>query len=68
MMIHEFDHEVMKTPPYKFCMLEHVCYELFSSKKLQIWKIFYVNWLNFVYCLKFTSLEHYLSKQMKLQD
>ena len=25
------------------CMLEHVCYEPFSLKKLQIWKISYVN-------------------------
>ena len=38
------------------CMLGHVCYEPFSFKELQIWKISYVNWLNFVYCLKFTSL------------
>ena len=38
------------------CMLEHVCYELFSIKKLQIWEISSVNWLNFVYCLKFTLL------------
>ena len=30
------------------CMLKHVCYEPFSLKKLQIWKISYVNWLNFV--------------------
>ena len=37
-------------------MLEHVCYELFSLK-LQIRKISYANWLNFVYCLKFTSLK-----------
>ena len=34
------------------CMLEHVCYEPFSLKS-QIWKISYVKWLNFVYCLKF---------------
>ena len=33
------------------CMLEHVFF-----KKLQIWKISYVNWLNFVFCLKFKSL------------
>ena len=26
------------------CMLEHVCYEPFSLKQLQIWKISYVNW------------------------
>ena len=32
------------------CMLEHVCYESLSLKN-------YVNWLNFVYCLKFTSLK-----------
>ena len=31
------------------CMLEHVCYEPFSFKKLQIRKISYVNWLNFMY-------------------
>ena len=37
------------------CMLEHVCYEPIFSKKLQICKISYVNWLNFVYCLKFMS-------------
>ena len=29
------------------CMLHHVCYEPFSLKKLWIWKISYVNWLNF---------------------
>ena len=28
------------------CMLKHVCYEPFFFK-LQIWKISYVNWLNF---------------------
>ena len=33
-----------------------------SLKELQTWKIFYVNWLNFVYCLKFTSLRPNLSK------
>ena len=43
------------------CMLEHVCYEPFSLK-LQIWKIFYMNWLNFVYCLKFMRLRPHLSK------
>ena len=26
------------------CMLEHVCYEPFSFKNLQIWKIPYVNY------------------------
>ena len=35
------------------CMLEHVCYEPFS---LKTWKISYVNWLNFVHCLKFKRL------------
>ena len=40
-----------------FNMLEHVRYEPFSLIKLQIWKIFYVIWLNFVYCLTFTSLK-----------
>ena len=30
------------------CMFEHVCYEPFYFKKLQIWKIYYVNWLKFV--------------------
>ena len=36
------------------CMLEHVFYEpFFFCKKLQIWKICYVNWLNFVYRVKF---------------
>ena len=44
------------------CMLEHVCYEPFSLKKLQIWKISYVNRLDFVYCLKFTSLKPDSSK------
>ena len=44
------------------CMLEHVCYESFSLQKWQIWKISYVNWLDFVYCLKFTSLKPDLSK------
>ena len=43
------------------CMLEHVCYEPFLYK-LQIWKISYVNWLNFVYCLKFKSLKPNSSK------
>ena len=38
------------------CVLEHVSYDPFSFK-MQIWKISYVNWLNFVYCLQFTSLE-----------
>ena len=51
---------LMKTDSTVFCvpcMLEHVGYEPFSSKNLQIWKISYViNWLNFVYCLKFTSV------------
>ena len=37
------------------CMLEHVCYESFYLK-MQIWKISYISWLNFVYCLKFTRL------------
>ena len=37
-------------------MLERFCYEPFSLKKFRIWKIFYITWLNFVYCLKFTSL------------
>ena len=43
------------------CMLQHVCYEPFS---LQIadWRISHVNWLNFVYCLKFTPLRPDLSK------
>ena len=44
------------------CMLEHVCYEPFSLKKLQIWKISYIDWLNFVHCLKFTHLRLDLSK------
>ena len=44
------------------CMLEHVCFEPFSLKKLHIWKIPYVNWLNFVYCLKFTFLKPDSSK------
>ena len=44
------------------CTLEHVCYEPFSLKKLLIWKISYVNWLDFVYCLKFTSLRPCSSK------
>ena len=44
------------------CMLEHACYESFSLKKVQIWKISYVNWLNFVYYLKFTFLRPDLSK------
>ena len=44
------------------CMLQHVCYEPFSIKTLQIWKIFSINWLNFVYCLKFTPLRPDLSK------
>ena len=44
------------------CMLEHVRYEPFSLKKLQIWKISYVNWLNFMYCLKLTSLRLDLRK------
>ena len=44
------------------CKLEHVCYEPFSLKSFQIWKISFVNWLNFVYCLKFTSLRPDLSK------
>ena len=36
------------------CMLEHVCYEPFSLKTCKFGR--YLNWLNFVYCLKFTSL------------
>ena len=44
------------------CMLEHVCYQPFSLKKMQIWKISYVNWLDFVNYLKFTSLKHDLRK------
>ena len=44
------------------CMLEHVCYQPFSLKNRGIWKISYVNWLNFVYCLKFASLRPDLSK------
>ena len=48
------------------CVLEHVCYEPFSFKKLQIGKIYYVNWLKFVYYLKFTPLRPDLSKCMKI--
>ena len=47
---------LIKTDPTVICvlcMLEHVCYELFSLKKLQL---SYVSWLNFVYCLKCASL------------
>ena len=36
------------------CMLENVCYEPFSFKKMHIRTISYVNWLKFVCCLKFT--------------
>ena len=43
------------------CLLEHFCYKPFSLQ-LQVWKISYVNWLNFVYCLKFTSLRPDSSK------
>ena len=43
-------------------MLEYVCYVPFAFKKLRLWKISYVNWLNFVYCLKFTSLRPDSSK------
>ena len=42
---------LIKTDSTVICvprMLEHVCHEPFSLKKLQIWKISYVNWLNFV--------------------
>ena len=51
---------------YVRCMLEHVCYQPFSLKKLQTWKMSYVNWLKFVYCLKFTSLRPDLSKYAKI--
>ena len=54
-----FVNMLIKTDSTVICvpfMLEHVCYEPFSFKKLQIWKISYVNLLNFVYCLKFMSL------------
>ena len=44
------------------CMIEHVCYEPFSFKKVQIWKISYINWVNVVYCLKFTRLSPNLSE------
>ena len=43
------------------CMLEHVCCGPFSLKITDSEDIF-VNWLNFVYCLKFTSLRPNLSK------
>ena len=48
------------------CMLEHVCYEPFSLQNCRFWKISYLNWLNFVYCLKFTRLIPDLSKYMKI--
>ena len=47
----EMDPTVICVP----CMLDHVCYQPFSFKKLQMWKVSYANWLNFVYCMKFTS-------------
>ena len=47
---------LIKTDSTVICMLEHICYEPFSLKKLNIWQISYVNRLNFVYCLKFESL------------
>ena len=56
---------LIKTDSTVICvpyMLEHVCYEPFSLKKMQISKIFYVNWLKFVYCLKFTPLRPDLRK------
>ena len=43
------------------CMLEHVCCKPFSLKIADLENI-YVNWLKFVYCLKFTSLRPNLSK------
>ena len=42
------------------CMLEHVCYEPFSLQNCRFRR--YVNWLNFVYGLKFTRLRPDLSK------
>ena len=44
------------------CLFEHVCYEPFSFKKLELWRMPYVYWLNFVYCLKLTSLRPDFSK------
>ena len=51
LLIKKADSTVICVP----CMLQHVCYKPFSLK-MQIWKISYVNWLNFVYCLKFRCL------------
>ena len=42
------------------CMLEHVCYEPFSLKNCRFGR--YVNWLDFVYWVKFTSLKPDSSK------
>ena len=45
------------------CMLEHVCYEPFSFKNCRFGRyLTLINWLNFVYCLKFTRLRSDLNK------
>ena len=51
------------------CMLEHVCYEPFSLKKsMENYKISYVNWLEFMHCLKFMSLRLDLGQNSKVHD
>ena len=42
------------------CMPEQGCYESFSLQSCRFGR--YVNWLNFVYCLKFNSLRPDSSK------
>ena len=64
-MLTELEVLIEKTDPIVICVcciLEHVCYEPFSLKKLQIWKVSYFSCSNFVYCLKFTSLRPDSSK------
>ena len=40
------------------CMLEYVCYEPFSLKNCRFRR--YVNWLKFMYCLKFTCVQSFI--------
>ena len=44
------------------CRLSMFVISHFVFEKLQIWKISYVNWLKFVYCLNFRPLRPDLSK------
>ena len=50
-----------KTVIYVPYMLEHVCYDPFSLKNSRFGRHLMLNWLNFVYCLKFTHLRPDLS-------